>query len=98
MLAFLRSYAVQEGVKTTEKKIQESMGDMLLVENRIMPLGMKTYALARDTELNRLFRKIFSLPEPLELIKALNEVEMAQVDDYVRAWYEARSKASPATQ
>ncbi len=28
--AFLRSYAACEGVKTTEKRIQESMGDMLL--------------------------------------------------------------------
>ena len=93
VLAFLRAYAAQEGVKTTEKKIRESMGDMLLVENRIMPLGMKTYAIARDTELNQLFRKIFSLPEPLKLIKVLSEAEMAQVDNYVRKWYEAWLKA-----
>ena len=98
VLAFLRSYAAQEGVKTTEKKIQESMGDMLLTEISIMPLGMKTYALARDTELNRLFRKIFSLPDPLELIKVLGEAEMSQVDNYVRAWYEVHLKASHGTQ
>lgn len=59
------------------------------VENIILPLGVKTYAIARDTELNQLFRKIFSLPEPLKLIKVLSEAEMAQVDDYVRKWYEA---------
>lgn len=88
VLAFLRFYAEQEGVKTTEKKIQESMGDMLLVENRILPLGMKTYAIARDTDLNRLFRKLFSLPDPRELIRVMSEAEKDQVDYYVRKWYE----------
>lgn len=86
VLAFLRFYAEKEGVKTTEKKIQESMGDMLLVENSILPLGMKTYAVAGDTDLNHLIRKIFSLPDPLALIKVLNEAEIAQTEDYVRKW------------
>lgn len=31
VLAFMRSYAAEAGIKTTEKKIQESMGDMLLL-------------------------------------------------------------------
>lgn len=88
ILAFLRAYAEQEGVKTTERKIQESMGDILLVENKILPLGMNTYAVARDTELNKLYRKIFSLPEPTELIQVLNATEFAQIDDYVLLWYE----------
>ncbi len=52
-------------------QIQESMGDILVVENCILPLGVKTYAIARDTELNVLFRKIFSLPEPRVLIKVI---------------------------
>jgi transposase len=88
VLAFLRFHAGQEGIKTTEKNIQESMGDILLVENQILPLGFKTYGVARDTELNRLFREIFSLPDPLELIKVMSEAEIAKVDDYVRTWYE----------
>lgn len=46
VLAFLRSYAVREGVKTTGKRLQESMGDMLLVEEEILPFGVKTYAVA----------------------------------------------------
>ena len=96
VLAFLRSYAEQEGVKTTEKQIQESMGDILLVENRILPLGVKTYAIARDTELNALFRKIFSLPEPRVLIKVMSDSEVARVDYYVRRWYEAWLKEHPA--
>lgn len=98
VLVFLRSYAAQEGVKTTEKKIQESMGDMLLVENQILPLGLKVYGLSRDTDLNRLFRDMFSLPDPLELIKVLNEEEIARVDDYVCAWYEARQQTSSASE
>ena len=88
MLTFLRSYAEKAGVKTTEKKIQESMGDMLLVEGEILPLGVKTYAVARDTELNKLLRKTFDLPEPLDLIKILSEGAFQQIDACVIQWYE----------
>lgn len=38
-------YATKTGIKTTEKKIQENMGDLLLVETPILPLGLKTYGL-----------------------------------------------------
>jgi len=93
VLAFLRSYAEQEGIKTTEKKIQESLGDILLIENEILPLGMKTYAIARDTELNKWLRKNFSLPEPTELIQVLNATETAQIDGYIRTWHENLLKA-----
>ncbi len=88
VLAFLRAYAAKEGIKATEKEIQESMGDMLLVESRILPLEMKSYAIARDTELNQLFRRIFSLPEPQMFIEVLDASETSQVDDYVQKWYE----------
>ena len=96
VLTFLRSYTAREGVKTTERKLQESMGDMLLVENTILPLGLKVYGVARDTELNQLIRETFSLPNPLELIKVLSEAEIARVDDYVGAWYEERRQPSAA--
>jgi len=88
VLTFLRSYAEKAGIKTTEKKIQESMGDMLLVEGEILPLGVKTYAVARDTELNKLLRKTFDLPEPLDLIKILSEAAIQQIDTCVIQWYE----------
>ncbi len=88
MLTFLRSFAEKAGVKTTEKKIQESMGDMLLVEGEILPLGVKTYAVARDTDLNKLLRKTFDLPEPLDLIKVLNEGALHKIDASVLQWYE----------
>ncbi len=61
-------------------------------------LGLKVYGVARDTDLNRMFRKIFSLPNPLELIKVLSEAEIARVDDYVCAWYEVRQQTSPASE
>ena len=89
VLTFMRTYAKQEGVKATEKDIQESMGNMLLVENCILPLEMKTYGIAGDTELNQLFRKIFVLPVPQELIKVLNEAETAKTDEYDQNWHEA---------
>jgi len=89
VLTFMRAYAKQEGVKATEKNIQEGMGDMLLVENTILPLEMKTYGVARDTELNRLFRQTFTLPEPRKLIMVLNAAETAKTDEYVQKWYEA---------
>ena len=71
---------------------------MLLIENEILPLGLKVYGVARDTDLNRLYREIFSLPDPLELIKVLSETEIARVDDYVRTWYESWLKTDPQTQ
>jgi hypothetical protein len=46
VLTFMRAYAKQEGVKATEKDIQESMGKMLLVENNILPIEMKSYSIA----------------------------------------------------
>ena len=95
MLTFLRSYAEKAGIKTTEKKIQESMGDMLLVEGEILPLGVKTYAVARDTELNKLLRKTFDLPEPLDLIKILNEGSLQQIDACVIKWYKKCCVDSP---
>ncbi len=89
VLTFMRAYAQKEGVKATEKDIQESMGDMLLVENKILPLGMKTYSVARYSKLAQLFRKIFSLPEPQTLIRVLNEAEVARTDEFVRNWHQA---------
>ncbi|MBE3036019.1 MAG: transposase [Candidatus Atribacteria bacterium] len=91
----LRSYAEKAGIKTTEKKIQESMGDMLLVEGEILPLGVKTYAVARDTELNKFLRKTFDLPEPLDLIKILNEGSLQQIDACVIKWYKKCCVDSP---
>jgi hypothetical protein len=82
------TYAAEEGIKATEKEIQESMGDMLLVESRILPLEMKIHAIARDTALNQLFRKLFSLPEPQMFIEVLNEAETSQIDIYIHKWHE----------
>jgi len=53
-----------------------------------------TYAIARDTELNQLFRKIFPLPDPLELIKGLHETQKAQIDEYVLKWYKTWMKST----
>lgn len=91
VLFILRLYAEQEGIKTTEEKIQESMGDMLLLEHSFLPLEIKSCSLVRDTELNQLFRKIFSLPEPLVSIKALNEIKFSQIDAYVAKWLDKRT-------
>ncbi len=96
VLTFLRAYAAQEGVKTTEKKIQEDMGDMLLVETQILPLEMKFYGVARDSELNKLFRNIFLLAEPQKIISGMNEAEKSKADHYVLKWSEAKEKEHQA--
>lgn len=59
---------------------------------------MKTYSVARDSELTKLFRELFALPEPKTLIKALNDAEIAHVDEYVRNWHEAWIKEQKAPQ
>lgn len=89
VLTFMRTYANQAGFKVTEKAIQESMGDMLLIENTIQPLGVKSYGVSRDTELNQFFRTIFSLPAPTELIRVLNDAELARIDERVLNWQQA---------
>lgn len=89
VLAFLRVYAGKAGVKTTERTIQESMGDMILVEGEILPLGIKTYSVGRDSKLNKILRNTFDLPEPTVLIKILNEAVLQQIDARVLNWYES---------
>lgn len=49
---------------------------------------MEIFTVARDTELNQLFRKVFSLPEPEMLINILNEKQISQADTYLCRWYE----------
>ncbi len=98
VLTFMRAYAKEAGMKVTERDIQENMGDMLLVENKILPLNLKYFGVARDTELNKLFREIFALPEPIKLIRVLNAEEIAKTDEYVQKWYEAWSQKRHAPQ
>jgi transposase len=93
VLAFLRSYAERESIKTTEKKIQESLGDLLLVQNKILPLDLNIYSVGRDCEITQLFRKLFCLPDPLDLIKVLGRIEAESLDDKVKSWYEAQLKS-----
>ena len=64
------------------------MGDMLLTEITVLPLGYKTYSVGRDTELNKMLRKLFSLPEPRVLIGVLNEKEQSKIDAYIQNWHE----------
>lgn len=97
VLTFLRAYAAMEGVKTTEKKIQEDMGDMLLVETQVLPLEMIIYSVARDSELNKLFRNLFSLVEPHKIISVMNEAEKAKADHYVLKWAEAYKNGHQAS-
>lgn len=53
------------------------MGDLLLVEGEILPLGVKTYSVARDTELNKLLRIAFNFP--IALIKISSEGAINQI-------------------
>ena len=65
------------------------MGNVLIVETPILPIGMKAYGIGRDTELNKLFREMFSLPDPVDLIKILIDTEKSKIDEYVQNWYES---------
>ena len=84
----MRAQAAKAGIKATIKEIKENMGNVLVVETTILPIGMKTYGIGRDTTLNKLFREMFSLPDPVDLIKILIDTENSKVDDYVHVWYE----------
>ncbi len=89
VLTFLRAQAAQKGVKATVKEIKENMGNVLITETVILPIGMKAYSIGRDTAMNKLFREMFSLPDPAELIKILIDTENSRIDEYVHNWYES---------
>ncbi len=48
---------------------------------------MKAYGIGRDTDLNKMFRRMFSLPDPVDLIKILIDSEKSRIDEYVINWY-----------
>ena len=47
------------------------------------------HQIGRDTAMNKLFREMFSLPDPAELIKILIDTENSRIDEYVHNWYES---------
>ena len=89
VLTFMRAQAAKAGIKTTIKDIKENMGNVLVVETTILPIGMKAYGIGRDTELNKLFREMFSLPDPIDLIKILIDTEKSKINEYVQNWHES---------
>jgi|WetSurMetagenome_2_1015567.scaffolds.fasta_scaffold67163_1 transposase len=89
VLTFMCAIAKSNDVKTTIRKLLESMGDMILAENNIEPLNMKIYTLGRDTELNRFFRNYFNLPDPIIFINELTKIEFNKLEEYVLKWYKS---------
>ncbi len=86
VLAFLRFTLKKEGVKIKEKDLQDEMGNLHLVETVVDPLGIKTFAIARDTAVNRLIRELFNLPSPETLIWELNQAEASKISAAVERW------------
>lgn len=89
VLTYMCVVAKDSDVKTTIRKLLESMGDMILAENNIEPLDMKIYTLGRDTELNKFFRNYFKLPDPVIFIDELTEIEFNKLEEYVLKWYKS---------
>lgn len=87
VLTFMRAQAEQNGIHKTVKDIKEDMGNVIISETRILPIEMKAYGIGRDTDLNKMFRRMFSLPDPVDLIKILIDSEKSRIDEYVINWY-----------
>jgi transposase len=88
VLAFLRWYAEEKGgIKTTEKKIQESFGDMLLIGNKIQLLDLTAYSLGNDTSLAEWFWTTLGLPNPIKVVDELNSETLVLLDQAIDDWY-----------
>lgn len=48
---------------------------MVIVEGEMEPIGLNVFSVGNDNELNQLFRKAFNLPNPVGIIKRLNEIK-----------------------
>lgn len=92
-LAFVRWYLEEKsGKKMTEAKIQEQFGDMNLSEGMQEPLGLPDYTLGNDTDFLRWIRKEFELPDPLAVIKELNNVIQESLEEAIRLWFQEWKK------
>ena len=87
VLAFLRWYAEEQNFeKTTERKIQETLGEMCIVENKIMPLEIITYSVGNVSALSEWIKETFELNDPIEEIEKLNATELSKVDELIENW------------
>lgn len=89
VLAFLRWYAEdQKFSKTTERNIQETLGEMCIVENKIMPIEISIYSVGNMSELSEWIKEAFELNNPIEEIEELNLIELAKVSSHLEKWIE----------
>ncbi|HEY5588969.1 MAG TPA: transposase, partial [Candidatus Paceibacterota bacterium] len=92
VLTFLRWYAEeQKFTKTSERNIQETLGEMCIVENKIMPIELKIYSVGNTSELSEWVKETFELNDPLKEIEELNAIELAKVDKQIERWIEAQN-------
>ncbi len=86
-LLFMKAHAQRAGIKTTVEDIQHNMGNIRLTKTNIQPVGLTVYGVANDTELNKYFREAFSLPDPVEYVKKMNEKEASNIRRFALRWY-----------
>lgn len=87
VLALLRWTAEEKQfAKTTEKKIQDTLGDMFLSETSIEPLSISSYAVGSDSPFTQWIRDEFNLPNPYEVIEELNYDAELQIDAAISEW------------
>lgn len=87
VLALLRWTAEEKKfAKTTEKKIQDTLGDMFISETSIEPLAISSYAVGSDSLFTQWIRDEFDLPNPYEVIEELNSDAELRIDAAISEW------------
>jgi transposase len=89
VLTFLKFYTKEHGqIKTSEKKIQKELGELLVSEITVSPLEIPFYTTGNETTLTKFIRESFELPDPMEVVKELNEDIFECIDIDINSWYE----------
>jgi len=82
VLAFLRGYAEEQKLtKTSERNIQETLGEMCIVKNKIMPIELKIYSVGNTSKLGKWVKEI----------EELNTIELRKVDKLIERWIEEQN-------
>jgi hypothetical protein len=85
VLAFLRWYLLEKcDVKTTERRVQEALGNINIVEGEFSSSKIPFCGITGDNMLNKLIREKFGLANPYKSINEINDNNIKKVVDWLR--------------
>lgn len=88
VLAFLRWYSSDKcNVKMTERTIQNSLGDINIIEGEFCASGITFCGVTGDSQFCKIIREEFKLSDPYQLIRELNQNSLDNFKIWVSKWH-----------